>query len=142
MTTAILSPSGAFAGIGFAIPSDELNRIVPQLIQHGKVVRPRLGVQIAEDQLAEQVGVDQGALIIKVVSNSPAAKAGLRGNWRDDEGQPHLGDIITAIDKKPIKTGQDLFAVLDHYKVGDTVTITFIRDGQRQQVRVTLEGVE
>jgi S1-C subfamily serine protease len=142
MTTAILSPSGAFAGIGFAIPSDELNRIVPQLIQHGKVVRPRLGVQIAEDQLAEQVGVEQGALIIKVVPDSPADKAGLRGNRRDDQGQPHLGDIITAIDKKQIKSGQDLFAVLDRYKVGDTVTVTFIRDDQRQQVKVTLAAVE
>lgn len=142
MTTAIISPSGASAGIGFAIPADEINRIVPQLIKHGKVVRPRLGVQIAEDQLAEQLGVDQGALIIKVVQDSPAEKAGLRGNWRDDEGNPHLGDIITAIDKKPLKSGQDLFGVLDQYKVGDTVTVSYIREGERKQVKVTLEAVQ
>jgi S1-C subfamily serine protease len=142
MTTAILSPSGAFAGIGFAIPSDEINRIVPQLIRHGKVVRPRLGVHVAEDQLAAQLGVEEGALIIKVLPGSPAAKAGLRGTRRDEQGQIHLGDIITAIDQQEIQRSKDLYAVLEQHKVGDTVTVAFVRDGQRKQVSVTLRGAE
>jgi S1-C subfamily serine protease len=140
MTTAILSPSGAFAGIGFAIPADEINRIVPQLIRHGKVVRPRLGVQIAEDQLARRLGVTEGALIIKVVPDSPAERAGLRGTRRDDSGQILLGDIIVKIGDAEVKKGADVYAALDKLKVGQTVEVTIIRDEQRQTVSIPLEG--
>ena len=87
MNTSIISPSGAFAGIGFAIPVDEINQIVPQLIRNGKVVRPRLGIRMAEDQTARQLGVQQGVLIINVEPKSPAAKAGLKGTRRDASGQ-------------------------------------------------------
>src|SRR4029077_1967283 len=66
MNTAILSESGTFGGIGFASPVDEINRVVPQLINHGTVVRPRLGVQIAEDQQARQLGVKEGAMVVRV----------------------------------------------------------------------------
>jgi S1-C subfamily serine protease len=142
MTTAILSQSGTFAGIGFAIPVDEINRDVPQLINHGQVVRPRLGVQIAEDQVAHQLGVDEGALIVRVLPNSPAAAAGLRGVSEDDQGQIVVGDVILAIDDKPIKAGKELFSVLEQYKAGDTVTVTFLRDGKKQQTKATLEVTE
>jgi S1-C subfamily serine protease len=142
MNTAIISPSGASAGIGFAIPVDEINQIVPQLISNGKIVRPRLGVQIAEDQLAQQLGVDQGALIVKVLPNTPAAKAGLQGTRRDEAGQLHLGDIIVAINGKSVDAGKDLFTNFDRYKVSDTVTLTIIRDNQRQDVKVTLQAME
>jgi S1-C subfamily serine protease len=142
MTTAILSPSGAFAGIGFAIPSDEINRVVPQLIGHGKIVRPKLGVQVAEDQLARRLGIEEGALIIYVQPGSPAEQAGLEGTRRDDEGRIRLGDIITAIDGKPVKKGKDLFALLEKSKVGDTVTVTFVRDGERRQVQIKLQARE
>jgi len=79
MNTAILSESGSFAGIGFAIPVDEINRVVPQLVNNGKVVRPRLGVQIAEDEQAHQLGVKEGALVVRVFPGSPAEAAGLQG---------------------------------------------------------------
>jgi S1-C subfamily serine protease len=141
MNTAILSPSGTFAGIGFAIPVDEINRVVPQLINNHKVVRPRLGVQIAEDQQAHQLGVAEGALLVRVFPNSPAAAAGLRGMQRE-EGRLVLGDVIVAIDGKPIKSGKDLFAVLEQYKAGDTVTVSYLRDGQKQETKATLEVVE
>jgi S1-C subfamily serine protease len=142
MNTAILSPSGAFAGIGFAIPVDEINQVVPQLIRHGKVVRPRIGVQTAEDQLAQRLGVDQGALIVRVIPNSPAAEAGLRGTGRDENREIHLGDIIVALDGKPIRNGKDLYTALDRHKEGDTLTLTIIRDGNRQDVQVTLRAIE
>jgi S1-C subfamily serine protease len=142
MTTAIISPSGAFAGIGFAIPVDEINEIVPQLIQHGKVVRPRLGVQVAEDQLARQVGVDQGTLVIKVMPDSPAARAGLQGTRRDESGQIVLGDVIVAVNGQPIAKGKDLASILERFKVGDTVTLTIVRSGERSDVLVTLQAAE
>ena len=142
MTTAIVSPSGASAGIGFAIPVDEINEIVPQLIRSGKVVRPRLGVQIAEDQLARQVDVDTGALIIKVVPGGPAEKAGLRGTRRDDNGRVILGDVIVAVDGKPVRKSRDLYSILEGHKVGDTVTVTIVRNDKEQDVKVTLEALQ
>src|SRR5437899_4011632 len=78
VTTAIYSTSGANTGIGFAIPVDTVNRVVPALIRHGKIIRPSLGVVPADDQVARQFGVEDGALIYKVEPNSPAANAGLR----------------------------------------------------------------
>lgn len=142
MNTAILSPSGASAGIGFAIPVDEINEIVPQLIRHGKVVRPRLGVQVASDQLARQVGVDSGALILKVVPDSPADKAGLLGTRRGQSGRIVLGDVIVAIDGKEIKKSTELTADLEKHKVGDTVTLTVLRDGDRKDFKVTLQSLD
>jgi S1-C subfamily serine protease len=142
MNTAILSPSGTFAGIGFAIPVDEINRIVPQLIAHGKVVQPRLGVQLAPDQMAQRLGVDQGALVIRVIPNSPAAKAGLRGTQQQKSGHIVLGDIIMAIDGTPIKNADDLYNELQKHKIGDVVTLTIVREEKQQDVRVTLEPLE
>jgi S1-C subfamily serine protease len=142
MNTAIVSQSGAFAGIGFSIPVDEINQIVPQLIRHGKVVRPRLGVQVASDQLARRLGIKRGALIVRVTPGSPAAQAGLQGLERDEEGHIHLGDIIVAMDGKQIDNMNDLYEALEHHRVGDTVTLTIVREGERQDLQVTLQEGE
>jgi S1-C subfamily serine protease len=142
VNTAILSPSGTFAGIGFAIPVDEVNRVIPQLIAHGKVVRPRLGVQLAEDQQARQLGVteaNRGALVLQVPSGTPAQKAGLRGTTFNPGRGPVLGDIIVAVDGKPVLSGGDLYSVLEEYKPGDTVTVSYLRNGERQETKATLE---
>jgi len=141
VTTAIYSPSGANAGIGFAIPVDEVNRVVPQLIQHGRIIRPGLAVVTAPDQLARRYGVSEGALIWRVAAGSTAAKAGLRGTRRDDWGRVVMGDVIVAVDQKSVESGNELYAVLENYKIGDTVTLTILRDDERQQVQVSLEGV-
>src|SRR5262249_22059009 len=138
MNTAIVSPSGAFAGVSFAIPVDEINEVVPELIRHGKVTHPRLGVQVAADELASQLGVDEGALIIKVLPDSNAARAHLQPTVRDDSGNVQIGDIIVAIDDKRIHTGKDLDETMQNYNVGDTVRLTVIRDGRTQSVKVTL----
>jgi S1-C subfamily serine protease len=142
MNTAIVSQSGGFAGIGFSIPVDEINQIVSQLIRHGEVVRPRLGVEAASDQLARRVGIEHGALIMKVVPNSPAAQAGLQGVERDENGNIHLGDIIVAIDGKRIDNMNDLYEALEHHRVGDTVKLTIVREEQRQDLQVKLQAGE
>jgi S1-C subfamily serine protease len=141
MNTAMFSKSGMFGGIGFAIPVDEINRVVPQLITHGKVVRPHLAVQVAVDQQARLLGVKEGALLLRVPSGSLAEQAGLRGA-HTDAGRSVLGDVIVSIDDKPIKTGKDLFVVLEQYKLGDAVTIGFVRDGQKKEAKATLEVTE
>lgn len=136
MNAAIISPSGTFAGIGFAIPVDEINRIVPQLIKHGKVIRPSLGVQLATKEVARRLGVDQGALIAKV--QGPAQRAGLLGIRRDTAGHVRLGDVIVACAGQGVESSTDLNSALEKYKSGDTVTLTIIRDGEQQDVKVTL----
>ncbi len=138
VNTAIYSPSGASAGIGFAIPVDTVNRVVPQLIRYGKIIRPGLGVQVAEDQLTRELGLT-GVLIVDVVPGSPAAKAGIRPTMRGTLGRVKLGDVITAIDGKKIESVNDLFLLLEQYKIGDVVIIAVLRDGKRRQVKVTLE---
>jgi len=142
MNTAIVSQSGAFAGIGFSIPVDEINQIVPQLIRHGKVVRPRLGVQVGSDQLTRRLGIERGALVVRVMPDSPAAQAGMQGVERDEDGNIHLGDIIVAIDGKRIDNMSDLYDFLEHHRVGDTVTLTIVREGQRQDVQLKLQAGE
>jgi S1-C subfamily serine protease len=141
VNTAILSPSGASAGIGFAIPVDDVNQIVPQLIRHGRIVRPGLGIQAGNDQINEQLHLN-GVLIIAVIPDAPAAQAGLRPTRRDEEtGDLLLGDVIVAIDDKPVKSIKDLRAVMDSHKVSDTVTVTIERDGKQQKVAVTLQAI-
>jgi S1-C subfamily serine protease len=140
VNTAIYSRSGSSAGIGFAIPVDDVNRVVPQLIAHGKVTRPGLGVELVADQVAQQVGVS-GALILRVRPDSPADKAGLRPTTRDEEGRIQLGDVITAVDGRPVKKVNDLFTELQKHKVSDTVTLTVQRQGRDMEVKVTLDAV-
>lgn len=141
VNTAIYSPSGASAGIGFAIPVDTVNRIVPELIRSGRVTRPGIGIQIAEDQIAERLGVT-GVLVVDVIPGSTAAKAGIRPTRREGSGRVHLGDIITAIDGKKVESPNDLFLLLERYKVGDVVTISLLRDGKPVETRVALEAVK
>ena len=141
VNTAIYSPSGVSAGIGFAIPVDTVNRIVAELIRYGKVTRPGIGVQIAEEQIADRLGV-KGILVVDVVAGSAAAKAGIRPTRREDSGRVRLGDVITAIDGKKVESPNELFILLESYKVGDVVNISLLRDGKNLQTKVTLEAVQ
>ncbi|HYY25014.1 MAG TPA: trypsin-like peptidase domain-containing protein [Candidatus Udaeobacter sp.] len=141
VNAAIYSPSGASAGIGFAIPVDTVNRIVPELIRYGKVIRPGIGVQVAEDQIAEQLGV-KGVLVVDVRAGSAAAKAGIRPTRREASGRVRLGDVIVAVEGTKVDSPNDLFLALEKYKVGDTVNVSLLRDGKTVQTKVTLEGVQ
>jgi S1-C subfamily serine protease len=140
MNTAIYSPSGAYAGIGFAIPVDTINQIATEIIRHGDVARPTLGVRLADPQLARRLGVDAGALIFDALPDGPAARAGLRSTRRDQDGDVHLGDIIVAVDDTPVSSPQDYHRLIGKHKVGDQVKLTIVRDDARQEVEVTLGG--
>ncbi|MEN6578191.1 MAG: trypsin-like peptidase domain-containing protein [Phycisphaerales bacterium] len=141
INTAIVSPSGAYAGIGFAVPVDVVNRIVPQIISGEKIKKPGLGIRPVEDHWVRRFGLE-GVLFSQVVSGSGAEKAGLQPTVQDTRGRILLGDLIVAIDGKPIRNSNDLFRVLDNHEVGDTVKVTVQREDRRGDVEVTLQAVE
>jgi S1-C subfamily serine protease len=137
VNSAILSPSGVYSGIGFAIPADEVNRIVTQLIRHGTIVRPSLGVSLAPDQLTRRLGVE-GVLVMQVDPDGPAARAGLQPTRRDIAGSVRLGDVIMAIEDDSTGTIEDFFAALEKHEPGEEVTLTVLRDGEQLTLPVTL----
>jgi S1-C subfamily serine protease len=139
VNTAIYSPSGAYAGIGFAIPVDMVNQVVPQLISRGKVSRATLGVTVVDPRQARQLGVRKGILVYDVSPKSGAAAAGLRPTRRD-QGDIVLGDVILAIDGQPVNKMADLEQQLGKHKPGDTVKVTILREGDQQDVEVQLGG--
>lgn len=140
VNTAIYSPTGANAGIGFAVPVDTVNRIVPQLISHGRVVRPGLGIKIGSDQIATQLNLE-GVLIVEVFADTAADEAGLRGVTSSASGGWDLGDVIVGVDETPIRSSTDLFKVLDYHAVGDQVQLVVEREGHRHDVTVTLQAL-
>ena len=141
VNTAIYSPSGTNAGIGFAVPVDTVNSIVPQLISKGRVQRAGLGVQIDEGQLGQRLGV-RGALILGIVPGTGAAAAGLVPTQRDPRtGRILLGDVIVGIDGEPVNDNLDLYRVLDRHEPTDTVEVTIMRNNQRLNVSVPLSPI-
>ncbi|KMS99225.1 hypothetical protein BVRB_2g046640 [Beta vulgaris subsp. vulgaris] len=139
INTAIFTQTGTSAGVGFAIPSSTLLKIIPQLIQFGKVVRAGLNIDFAPDLIASQLNVRNGALVLQVPQNSLAAKAGLRPTTRGFAGNIILGDIIAAVDNKPVRSKADLMRVLDDYSVGDEVILKIMRDSESLEVPLILE---
>jgi S1-C subfamily serine protease len=144
INTAIYSPSGANAGIGFAVPVDTVNRVVPQLISHGKYTRPVIGIGIDEDINQRMTSILQikGVVILRVPPGSAAAAAGLEGVVTTQDGTIIPGDIITAIEGKPVGSVSELAARLDDFRVGDKVNLTVTRDGKRRKVQVVLQAGE
>ena len=142
INTAIFSPSGANAGIGFAVPVDTVNAIVPQLLEHGRVVRPGLGISIAHDAHAAQARID-GVVIMQVVPGGAADKAGLQGAT-SVVGGIVPGDVIVGIDNIVIHKQNDLFKALDAHKVGDVVDVHVEnkQTGKRRTVKVTLQAIQ
>ncbi len=138
MNTAIASPSGASAGIGFAIPVDEINRVVPEVIAHGTVARPDLGLTPAPDQFARRNGIS-GVVVYSVDPGGPADKAGVKPLTRTPDGL-ELGDVIVGIDNTPVKTTKDLNAAIDKHKVGDTVKVKLRREEGTVEVTATLDA--
>ena len=144
INTAIYSPSGASAGIGFAVPVDTVNRVVPQLISRGKFIRPALGITVDgkyNDHLTSRLDVS-GIVILGVERGSAAENAGLKGAVISPGGDIIPKDIIIAIDDKPISSVDKLLARLDDYRVGDTISLMILRDDEVVEVQVTLQPGE
>ncbi len=141
INTMIYSPSGAYAGIGFAVPVDTINRVVPRLIGYGEYVRPTLGITSRDDISRQLLGDDaDGVLVLAVTAGSPAARAGLRATEPTANGRVALGDVIEAVDGRPVENFATLVNVLDAREFGDRITLTIRRGGQRLEVPVTLSA--
>jgi S1-C subfamily serine protease len=141
INTAIFSPTGASAGIGFAVPVDTVNRVVPEVIRTGRYIRPALGIEADEAlnrRLQSTFGV-AGVFLLRVAKDSPAERAGLQGATASREGGIAPGDVIVAIEGKPVDTVGRLLGRLDDFQVGDTVRLTVVRDGREREVAVTLQ---
>lgn len=144
MNTAIASRTGQSAGVGFAIPSNLIQRVVPELIEHGRVIRPEIGI-------TQVVETDEGLLIVKLAAGGPAEQAGLRGPRivRERRGpflieriDRNAADMIVAVDGKPVKSVDEFLGDIETRRPGDTVVITVIREGRRANVPVRLGGGE
>ena len=140
VNTAIYSPSGASSGIGFAVPVGEVNRVVPQIISKGKVLRPGLGVTLANRSLTGDLGLE-GVLVLKVVSGSAAEQAGLRGTSQVGDGLV-LGDIILAVNGRKVTDYDSLRDEIERYEVGASVLLTLQRDEATAEVSVQLEAMQ
>ena len=138
VNTQIASPSGASAGIGFAIPADEVNRIVPRLIRDGRYLRPSLGVSSGPPGLIQSLKLPKGVVLVQVGAGSPAAKAGLIPFRRGNRGEVVAGDIITAINDDPVTGLDDMLTLLERRQPGDAVTLTLWRAGQTRKQPVVL----
>ena len=138
INTAIYSPTGSYAGIGFAVPVDTINRIVPQLIEYGKVIKPGLGINIAPDSFVSTRLNTSGVLILNVIEGGGAEKAGLKATTQSANGKISLGDIIKKVEGKNVEDSSDLFRILDSKVVGETVNVTVERDGMDLNFEVTL----
>lgn len=139
VNTAIVSPSGAYAGIGFAVPVDVVNRMVPQIIRDGRVRKAGLGVTIAQDHAVKPLGIE-GVLVRTVTRGSAADKAGLRSIRRDARGRI-VADLIVAIDGEAVRGSSDLFRILDSHDVGDTVKVRVRRPDGETELNVALQDV-
>ncbi len=142
ITTAIYSPSGAYAGVGFAVPVDTINRIVPKLIATGHYERPTLGINWDEDlnaAITQHLGV-QGVVVLGVFPNSGAADAGLQAARRSRNGDVVVGDVIVEVDGKAVNKPSNMLSLLDEHEIGDRVRLTLLRQGKKTTLDVQLHG--
>jgi S1-C subfamily serine protease len=142
VNTQIASPSGASAGIGFSIPVDEVNRIVPRLIRDGRFVRPAIGITAGNVNLSRALNLPRGVAIVQVGRGSPAEKAGLQAFRRERGGDIVAGDVITAINDQPVVDLDDMLSLLEQRQPGESVTLTLVRGGQQRKQAVVLGAGE
>lgn len=141
MNTMIYSKTGTSSGIGFAVPVDTIKKIVPQIIRHGKVIRPGLGISLLPDRYLRRIDV-KGAVIVEVPPRSEADRKGLKGLQRDEYGRLIIGDVIVAVDRKTVTSYDDLYNILDSYTIGSTVRLTLSRKGKKREVTLRLVKID
>ncbi|WP_183435315.1 S1C family serine protease [Methylobacterium sp. R2-1] len=137
VNTAIFSPSGASAGIGFAVPVDVVNRVVPDLIKNGRVRNPGIGIIAGQEATAARLGID-GVVVLRVLPGSPAAQAGLRGV---DPRTGDIGDVIVGANGRPVHRLSDLTSVVEEAGLDRPVTLLVERDGRVRTVRLNTADV-
>lgn len=140
VNTMIASPSGVSAGIGFAVPVDTINRVVPEIMRTGHGPRASLGMGAASDRWARSRGL-RGVVVAQVEAGGPAARAGIHEARVSDDGRVDLGDVIMALDGKPVSTQDELAMQLLGRAPGETVRLTLTRAGKTVEVEVTLEAL-
>ena len=140
LNTVIYSQSGTSAGIGFAVPADDIARIVQQIIKHGRVVLAGIGIQRADPALAARLGIKKGVLIASILPNTPAATAGLQGTQRDNWGQMVPGDVIVALNGHPIDNYGVLYNLLTESAVGEKINLTLLRKGK--EMHITMKTID
>ena len=140
VNTMVISESGLYSGVGFAVPVDIVNQVVPDLIRHGRIERAVLGVSLLEDSLAKKLGVLQGALVRDVFENSGAAQAGIQPTFENEDGSIHLGDVLLVVGGRAIRSTLDLLKALDGRKPGESVRVTLQRNGQPLVLDVQLQA--
>lgn len=132
LNTVIFSQSGSSAGIGFAVPADDIERIVTQIIKHGRVVLAGIGILRVEASVAARLGVRKGILIADIMPHTPAAQAGLRGTSKNGWGHiSSIGDVIVALNGHPVSNYGALYNLLTEVKIGERITVTVLRNGKR-----------
>jgi len=142
VNTAIYSPSGASAGIGFAIPVDTVRRIVNQLIRYGRMLRPSMGITVADDQMTRGLAIRlgtplEGVLVMEAPPNTPGGEAGLIGCMRK-AGQLFLGDLITSVNSVAVRTVEDLLALVEETEIGSDVVLVVHRGADAAKVETVL----
>lgn len=136
LNTVIYSRSGSSAGIGFAVPADDIERVVTQIIKHGRVILSGIGIQRVEPHAAQKLGVKKGILISEVLPNTPAAHLKLQGTHRDSWGHIVIGDIIVAVNRHPVANYDVLYNLLTEIKVGEQVTLSIQRGNKHMDVKM------
>jgi S1-C subfamily serine protease len=141
VNAAIVSPSGGYAGLGFAIPVDTVNWVVPELITYGRIRRPVLGIDLVSDHAARRLGLE-GALVGTVYRGSGADEAGMRPTYRGRSGRWVLGDLIVAVDGMRVSSGGELRLSLERRAAGESVTVTVNRKGREVDLTVQLSEAQ
>ncbi|MGE3315022.1 MAG: S1C family serine protease [Planctomycetaceae bacterium] len=144
INTAIISPSGAYAGVGFAVPIDTINVVVPQIIRTGRAERPALGITLVSDAVVNRLRdlnliEGNGALVDELVPGGAAEAAGIQPSQRTREGRVIVGDFIKAINGQPVEDTPSLLKIIDRHKVGETVEVTVQRNGAEKKLSVVLQ---
>ncbi|MDH3525653.1 MAG: trypsin-like peptidase domain-containing protein [Acidobacteriota bacterium] len=141
VNSAIYSPSGASAGIGFAVPVDTVARLVPELIEYGRPIRPGIGVTLLPDSLTRRIDVE-GVAIQSVERGGPADRAGLEGIRSDRSGRRYLGDVIAAVNGEKVGDFDELATAFERAGIGAVVELVVLRDGEARTVGVEVVALE
>lgn len=141
VNTAIYSPSGAYAGIGFAVPVQEVNKVVPQIIRYGRMIKPGIGASLADSRMLRRLGIEKGVMVLGVQGDGPAEKAGLRPTTQY-RGEIVLGDVITQINGRKVQSYNDIRDEIEKFKVGEEIIVTVVRNGVQKDIPLTLGAIE